>query len=249
LDYLVSHRAHDFGGMAKRWRALARRDGMTVRPFAEEAGYPIVALEPARPRPGEPFQYVSAGVHGDEPAAVVALLEWAEASGALLGRKNFLLVPCFNPWGLVNNARYDSRGRDLNRRFDAGRDPRIKGWTQIVSRCELDLALCLHEDYDAQGMYLYELARGPGSSFVGHRLLAAARRLIPPDPRPRIEGRRASGGLIKRPRVPRHFTGLPEAIVLHRLGARRTLTIESPSEFSLLHRVKAIRAMLDAAFR
>src|SRR4051812_11923904 len=108
------HRAHDYPHLVARWRAVCRAAGMRWRTFARAGKYALHYVE--TPAPG-PAVYVSAGIHGDEPAGPEALITWAEADPARLRRHALLIFPCLNPWGLVNNIRRDEDGLDLNRCF------------------------------------------------------------------------------------------------------------------------------------
>ena len=74
---------------------------------------------------GAPSLYVSAGIHGDEPAGVEGLIQWAEDSLPLLTGWNFSFFPCLNPWGLERNIRTDAEGRDLNRCYHSRKVPQI----------------------------------------------------------------------------------------------------------------------------
>jgi hypothetical protein len=107
------------------------------------------------------------------------------------------------------------------------------------------LALCLHEDYDGQGAYVYELGAHRGIHATA--MLAAATREIGIDPRRRIDHSKACAGVIRRRRLPIHLQGLPEALVLHQLGCPLTLTFETPSEFDLDARVRSQASFVDAA--
>jgi hypothetical protein len=107
------------------------------------------------------------------------------------------------------------------------------------------IGMCLHEDYDAQGCYVYELTQQPSA---GSKILQEVAKVLPIDPRPRIEGRKAKDGLILR-RVLPEMPGHPEAIVLHLMGAPRTLTFETPSEFSLIDRIAAQKQFISATLR
>lgn len=65
------------------------------------------------------------GIHGDERQSVVglyAVIKWlmeSEESLAKFMRSNFvfLIMPCANPWGYVNNNRYNYDDVDINRNF------------------------------------------------------------------------------------------------------------------------------------
>lgn len=241
-NYLHRHRCHDVPHLLKRWRAVARAARLTVQEIHVSGGFPVLYIYHAAAT--EPLLYLSAGVHGDEPAPVSALLEWAEENTALLRTLPVALFPLFNPAGLAANTRTDHRHIDLNRRFHDSSLPHIKAWWRCVEPLRIRLALCLHEDYDARGLYCYELpaARAP---LLADSFLNAGAHAIPRDPRRTIDGRRAAHGIIMRRRMP-HLPGLPEAIALWMHGAH-TLTFETPSEFSLPDRVAAHRAFIETA--
>src|SRR5690606_35903953 len=103
--------------------------------------------------------YISAGIHGDEAGSTEALIDWAEAHTAELRDLPLMIFPCLNPWGLVNNMRHDRHGYDLNRSFHRDDLPVIHRWRELVSPYKFAISLMLHEDYDAQGLYLYEIKR------------------------------------------------------------------------------------------
>ncbi|MFM8884809.1 MAG: hypothetical protein ACKOKC_00105, partial [Chthoniobacterales bacterium] len=69
-------RAHDYAWLVRRWRALAEREGWRMRKFAQADVFPVYVIEsPAR---SGPSLYLSAGIHGDEPAATEGLITWCE---------------------------------------------------------------------------------------------------------------------------------------------------------------------------
>ena len=245
---LENHRCHDYRHLVARWRQVARACGLKLAAFAESDGYPVYCLQTRDRSPGG--LYVSAGIHGDEPAGCAGLLQWAEQHlPALLRREPalpLLLLPCLNPWGLVHNRRSDEADRDLNRLFDRDDLSPLTEWKLLLTGRRSDLALNLHEDYDAQGSYVYEIRREPG--VWGHDLLAACHRALPPDPRRRIDGRPFDRGVWLRRRVgriPEH----PEAIYLFQEGCPRVITFETPSEFALHRRVQAHVLLLRECVR
>ena len=125
----------------------------------------------------------------------------------------------------------------------------IDFWLDLVAGRSFALALQLHEDYDAVGAYAYELARG--SRQLAAELIAKCAQILPTDRRKTIDGHRATGsGVIRRKKAPPEIEaiGLPEAIVLFQNHADHTITLETPSEFSLYDRVRFHKAFLASAF-
>ncbi len=240
---LTSHRSHDSGAIIRRWHAVARAARLQVQTLHVTAGgFPVLFLETRHQT--QSGLYLSAGVHGDEPAPVTALLEWAEANLSLLRQGSFVLVPLFNPEGLRANTRTDENGLDLNRTFHDLENPHFTAWHRAMAGRKFRLGVMFHEDYDAQGIYAYELSGRSGLTTAP--LLQAARKFMPPDARRTIDDFPARDGVIKRSRIPQRITGLPEALVVFRQYAEGTFTIETPSEFSLTDRVAAHKAVLDA---
>lgn len=246
VDSSPHDRAHDYGYLIRRWRGAARRAGLKMTTYATAGGYDLVYLQSTRPPDTAAAIYLSAGIHGDEAGATEGLRNWVEKEGAALRDLNLLIFPCLNPWGLVNNTRLDAKGRDLNRGYRLARIPQLAAQMRILAGRRFHLALTLHEDYDARGNYLYEVvSRRP---YWGEKILAAESR-IPVDPRRRIDDRSARKGVLRARLTPDLMPGWPEAFVLHFTYAERTLTIETPSEFSIGERAAAQQRMIARAVR
>ncbi len=241
-------RAHDYQHLIARWRALARSLGLRLRLLARADDFPLYYLQtPALAATGG--IYVSAGIHGDEPASTEALLVWAQRHAARLAGLPLLLFPCLNPWGLRNNVRLDLAGNDLNRGFHRDDLPQIAALKRVAAPFRFELAVMLHEDYDGQGIYIYEVQRHP--PYWGEKLLAAAGRVIPIETRARVDAYSCRRGLVRRRLNMARFKriGYPEAIWLHLERSERTFTVETPSEFAMEQRVEAHVAVLDEALR
>ena len=239
---------HDYRRLVARWREVAREAGIPLRVLARAGKHTLYFLKsPALANSGG--IYMSAAIHGDEPAASEALIVWAEKNTRRLAKLPLLIFPALNPHGLIHNTRTDADGIDLNRLFHLDDHPVIAALKRIVAPHQFEIALMLHEDYDAEGYYAYEVKRDP--PFLGERLLKAAARFIPIEPRAEIDGRSAKAGVIRR-RFQRSVflkMGYPEAIWLHEFHARRSLTVEAPSEFALERRVQAHCAVIDECVR
>lgn len=216
-----------------------------MQTLVEVEGLPVLALASAAACAGVSAVYVSTGVHGDEPGAAWGLLTWAEKHARELRRGAFLIAPCLNPLGLMNNTRADHRGLDINRRFHDAEDAICGPWQRWITGKAMRFGLCLHEDYDAQGIYLYELNHARQS--VGNAIIRNCSDVIAPDPRTSIDGQRARYGVIRRRTLPTHLPGMPEAIELHLRGCPVTLTFETPSEFDFDARVQTQVRFVEAA--
>lgn len=243
LHLLPCGAGHDVKALFRQWATLARRTGWTMGTIAHHDGWDIPVLTRGDWKNGG--VYLSAGIHGDEPAAPQALLTWAQNHPEDFNRLCGIIFPCLNPWGLAANQRTDRRGRDLNRIWHKERHPLVGPIRRLLAGADFHLAVSLHEDFEAAGFYLYEpMGQRPG---WGGSLLRTATRFLPIEPRRTIDGRRVTR--------PGHFYrrinandfedfGWPEAIYLHLVHTRRSFTLETPSEFDLPRRVAAHVAVL-----
>ena len=245
----AAHRVHDYRHLIARWRRVAKAAGLKVAKLAQAGDYPVYYLQTASGGGGG--LYLSAGIHGDEPAGAEGLIVWAEKHLARIVRRQpslpLLILPCLNPWGLVNNHRSDSEGRDLNRLFNRSDFAPVQELKLLLAGRRFDLGLSLHEDYDGRGIYLYEI--NPSPPDLGPGLLRAASAALPVDQRRRIDGRPFKEGraLLRAhlARVPLH----PETIYLHFHHGRHMITFETPSEFSLARRVQAHVLLIEEGVR
>jgi murein peptide amidase A len=159
-----------------------------------------------------------------------------------------ILFPCLNPHGLGRHCRTDAAGRDLNRCYHRLQDvPLIQVHQAFLAGHHFRLALCLHEDCDARGVYLYECCRR-GAARFGGEVLRAAGPDLPTDALRRFGARGvewiANGALAL------NFTRLPafsEALYLARHHSERTITTETPSSYGLGQRARAQMAMIRRA--
>src|SRR5688572_24827862 len=99
--------------LAARFESLARAAGFRIERFAEIAGTPLLALTRRTSGP-RPRIYLSAGIHGDEPAGPLALLELFTA-GFFDTRANWFICPLLNPSGFLRGTRENADALDLNR--------------------------------------------------------------------------------------------------------------------------------------
>jgi protein MpaA len=235
----------DPGEIVARLAAAGRAMGCEVERFGEAAACPLVALTRRTPGP-RPRIYLSAGIHGDEPAPPLALLEMLEA-GVFDERAVWFICPLLNPAGFRRGARENAAGLDLNRDYRDTQSAEIRAHIAWLRRQpNFDLTLCVHEDWEAKGYYLYEQNPQGRPSLAGP-MLAAASRACPIDPSELIDGREARGGIIHPAGDPWSRAQWPEAIYLRAHHTVLGYTIESPSALPLPRRIAAHRAALEAA--
>ncbi len=232
---------------------LAVSQGFNVERLLPAGPAPIVALTRA-PQQGRgspaPRLYISAGIHGDEPAGPLALLELFKAS-SFSTSVDWCLFPLLNPEGMQLRTRANGRGIDLNRDYRDGQTPEVRAhldWFNRHPACHFDLALCLHEDWESRGFYLYEvnLDHEPQPCWSALMLEAAAAH-CPIDTSPLIEGFPAERGVIRPSGDVFVRPDWPEALYLARHHTRRCYTTEAPSALDLARRVRATTAALQAA--
>jgi predicted deacylase len=232
--------------LAARFETCASAAGFRVERFGEQSGCPLLGLTRRTPGP-RPRIYLSAGIHGDEPAPPLALLALLEA-GLFDARATWFLCPLLNPDGFTRRARENAAGLDLNRDYQDARSAEIAahiGWLRRQPR--FDLALCLHEDWETTGFYLYELNSGPDPS-LAPAMIAAVAAVCPIEPATVIDGHPIDvPGIIRPERDPRLRADWPEAIYLRAHHTMQTYTLESPSALPLPQRIAALRAAVEAA--
>lgn len=247
-QWLFHHSSHDYELLVTRWKRVAEEVGLEIISLADQEGHEIFALRGGQSDQGDGV-YLSAGVHGDEPATVWALLQWAEANRERLEGEPIIILPCVNPWGLVNNARWDEKGRDLNRMFQNETLPFFLSWRKLLGKQQFRMTLNLHEDYDAQGIYVYELA--PPDVDVSDQVFTRIESIIPRESRKEIEGRQVRAGMVHRSEDLRRVVeeeldgGYPEAIYLYLNHTQLALTFETPSEFAFHERVQAQMGFIE----
>lgn len=227
---------------------LARAAGWREDPLIFEDGRSLPAF--VRSRPGASANvYLSTGIHGDEPAGPLAMRELL-SEDRWPDRFNYWLVPCLNPEGFARNTRENEDGVDLNRDYNSGRAAVVRSHQQWLGRQpKFDLALVLHEDWESNGFYVYELNPDAQPS-VAEAMTRAVSTVCPLDLSPQIEGRDAVNGMIRFVGGMPERVDWPEAFYLAHHNVRHNYTLEAPSDFLLSVRVQAlvvaVRAALEA---
>jgi hypothetical protein len=233
--------------LVARLEAAAAKAGFKCEAFGNAGSYPLIALtrRTAGPRPRI---YLSAGIHGDEPAPPLALLALLEG-GEFDGRATWFICPLLNPEGIARGTRENASGLDLNRDYRHLESPEVRSHVRWLERQpNFDMAVCVHEDWESTGFYLYELNPAKRPS-LAEPMVTAVSRFFPIDRSPLIEGREAKGGIIRPTADPLEREKWPEAIYLQAHHTGLSYTIESPSALDLDKRIAALRAALRTAIK
>ncbi|MBE36782.1 MAG: succinylglutamate desuccinylase [Opitutaceae bacterium] len=196
-----------------------------------------------------PRIYISSGIHGDEPAPPIALLSLIHA-GFFDDRANWFLCPVINPTGLQIGTREDHQERDLNRDFLDRKTPEIHALTRWLNRqpC-FDLCICLHEDWESQGYYLYEVDRRDRPAYAAE-ILASVKTALPIESATTIDERPIDEpGIIRPVSDPLLRKDWPETIYLINHHTSLDYTLETPSAFTMGRRILAHKLALEAALK
>lgn len=189
--------------------------------------------------------YLSTGIHGDEPAGPLAVLRLLRENRWPANAEIFI-VPCLNPAGFLVNKRENPQGLDLNRDYLHLQSNEIRAHVQWLERQPaFDRCLCLHEDWESHGFYLYELNPDHRPSRA-EAIIQRVARVCPIDHSEIIEGREAKGGIIRPSTDPRLRPQWPESFWLLTHKTRQSCTLEAPSDFPLSTRVDALVAAVEA---
>jgi murein peptide amidase A len=239
--------------LRQRWEALrgagTRLSAITCRP-----GGPDLLLA-EHGDASRPAIAIAAGVHGDEPAGVEALLELAQAN-ALDPRFCYRIWPCTNVDGFVAGTRENAAGTDLNRTFaGAGESPEAREILRVSRTRPLALSLDLHEDRDACGFYCYEYGGGSIGRRVVDALGAAGFDIDPLETTFELAGPLEESDCEREPgrittdaaREASMLEGCSYSLALAQGMARHALTFESPSARAWRDRVAMHRAAVLAA--
>ncbi len=239
----------DIRAVLREVESAAPAHGWTSEIFHEIEGFKLTALH-RKAGAGSKEQgariYISAGIHGDEPAGPLAALRLLQENRWPTNAEIFLL-PCLNPIGFTLNRRENAAGIDLNRDYRNSKSAEIRAhFAWLERQPKFDFYLCLHEDWESHGFYLYEQNPDHKISFA-EKMIEAVKKNCPIDLSEIIEDRPAKNGIIRPNLNPHERPDWPEAFYLISHKARQGYTLEAPSDFPLPTRVNALVAAVNAA--
>ncbi len=238
----------------------ARAHGWTIEEVPVAGKPPLLAfskdldgcaslLKPGTSAPAiAPLVYLSSGIHGDEPAGPLAMRQLLRDNAWPAGIR-LRLFPCLNVAGFVLNRRENPEGCDLNRDYLNPSAPETRAHSEwLLRQPPFNVCLCLHEDWESEGFYVYELNPDHQHS-LAEAIIAAVSRVCPIDTSELIEGRPAQGGIIRPSIDPRSRPQWPEAFYLLTHKTRLSYTLEAPSDYPLQCRADALATGAQAALQ
>ena len=143
---------------------------------------------------------IFAGIHGDEPEGVHAIVQFIkllEARPELATGYYISFYPICNPTGFEDGTRLSRSGKDLNRVFwQNSEEPEVRLLqAELLSRSFQGI-IALHTDDTSDGFYGFVR----GATLTKHLIkpaLEAAEKFLPRDGRPVIDGFNAKNGVIR----------------------------------------------------
>jgi murein peptide amidase A len=142
---------------------------------------------------------IFAGIHGDEPEgvhAIVQFIQLLEAKPELATGYYLSIYPVCNPTGFEDGTRHSRNEKDLNREFwKNSSEPEVRLLQAELQSRSFQGLISLHTDDTSDGFYGF--ARGATlTKNLIEPALRAAEKLLPRDERPIIDGFPARNGVI-----------------------------------------------------
>ncbi|GAA5494651.1 hypothetical protein Rhal01_00814 [Rubritalea halochordaticola] len=203
--------------------------------ICEVGGYPVFAYKIERDY-GKKV-YLSSGIHGDEPAGPLALLELVQRGGLDEGN-SWYVCPILNPTGLASGTRENAEGYDLNRDYLRFKTVEVRAHAKWLEGVQADLAISLHEDWESTGFYYYEINQLEDRPDRYAHIVKAVTQHLPMEPMNLIDDHD-----VREPGWIYHHCDAdepgnwPEAIYLAKRGCPLSFTFETPSSEELGKRV------------
>jgi hypothetical protein len=143
---------------------------------------------------------IFAGIHGDEPEGVHALVRFIkllEAKPELAAGYYLSIYPVCNPTGFEDGTRHSRSGKDLNREFwRNSTEPEVRLLqAELVSRSFQGI-ISLHTDDTSEGFYGFAHGATITKNLI-EPALTSAEKFLPRNEQPVIDGFNARNGIIR----------------------------------------------------
>ncbi len=252
----LMHMAFNPKQFHKKILELAEINLFSVETIYKKTPVPIIALKKKASIENAPYVYISAGIHGDEPAGPWVIEKLLRES-FFNDQINWQLIPMLNPTGLELGTRENADGVDLNRDYKAGTTKEVAAhlkWLKKQSGLDYDLMITLHEDWESPGFYCYTIIpKGRGQILVD--IFEAVKNISPINLSEEIEGAKARGGFIIHDletfdKVLNDWQNWPEAFFLIKNNPGTLhFTFETASEQPLQQRINTHCAAIEAVIQ
>jgi predicted deacylase len=192
--------------------------------------------------------FLGTGVHGDEPAAVTAVLQFLEERRwERYPRLSFTIFPCVNPNGYDLGIRENAAGDDVNRSFHGEGTPESRAMRRVLEGDNFDYWIDAHEDYAEDGYYMF----APTDTTWAADIARAVGQVGPINIKPEIDEMPILDGIVQFEGAVRdrfeERTDWPMAYYLIKNFSERGFTPETPGLKPLDLRVVMQLAAYDAA--
>lgn len=189
---------------------------------------------------------IGAGIHGDEPAGVEAALRFLEKDNLdLLKDFEFLILPCINPYGYINDCRLNCESVDINRSFHNDSSIEAAIVKEALKESYFDFFIDLHEDCEYNGFYLFEGTRRKNP--LGKDIIGSISEIGEINNDEIIDGFIASGGVISFDLDEDTFGHKIMGLYLSRKHTNHMIICETPISWDFDKRVESHLSALDTA--
>jgi protein MpaA len=231
--------ARDLAPLQSRIKATSLHVETVGSVSYQGAAWPLQAVALVRPAAREVC--VLAGVHGNEPAgveAVMTLVEDLARNPKLYPQFSFIVVPLANPWGWAHDLRHNGDNLDVARNFTEGGTRESALIKQLLQRHRCSILVDLHEDRIHSGFYMltYENARAQVAKKIAQEVQASGVPLYSRPPDGVYHIREAEFASVSRSTL---------ALYARQHGIPQTYIVETPTRLPFPERVKLHRLALD----
>jgi len=206
---------------------------------------------------------ITAGIHGDEPAGVLALYKYVMSLSLRELPVEVYAFPCINPVGLLQNSRASSGHFDLNRQMTRNSiAPEVRAFVSTLDGLctPFDAAFDLQEDNpavtrdtapdgsEADAFYLYESNFDPLRASIGTEISrAVAKAGIAVASQRSIYGERSLNGVIQRGMERDREWDVERFLTMN--VTNHAITLRTPVSAPLSERVKAQTTALESGIQ
>ena len=140
------------------WVSKKFKNELSVTKIGESEGEDILRLDLPSRNPLAKRILITAGLHGNEPFGVTALMEFIEKTiydNSLRNEYEFVFLPMMNPKALKNSTRLTSDKIDLNRTFSiAKQTPQSRSIMNALQNEHFEMAIDLHGSIVREGFFI-----------------------------------------------------------------------------------------------